>query len=170
MHVACPAFNARLKFIFGASAVPALDLVDRQSVTRVVSPSGRTVYQDKQRKTFLLDSWTSKSESEWSLASRWDGSQIWIPNLREEAVAIKVVGSSGKLYTCYASCHFCTCPAFTFSVLRKGDSLVCKHILAVYLSRALGACQELTVPDEQLTKLLLPQEDGREEAEDNTRP
>ncbi|XP_042298609.1 zinc finger SWIM domain-containing protein 7 isoform X2 [Sceloporus undulatus] len=126
MHVACPAFNARLKFIFGASAVPALDLVDRQSVTRVVSPSGRTVYQ--------------------------------------------VVGSSGKLYTCYASCHFCTCPAFTFSVLRKGDSLVCKHILAVYLSRALGACQELTVPDEQLTKLLLPQEDGREEAEDNTRP
>ncbi|XP_061461237.1 zinc finger SWIM domain-containing protein 7 isoform X2 [Rhineura floridana] len=69
-----------LKFIFGASALPALDLVDRQSVTRMVSPSGRTVYQ--------------------------------------------VAGSSGKLYTCYASCHFCTCPAFTFSVLRKGDSLV----------------------------------------------
>nr|XP_009491985.1 PREDICTED: zinc finger SWIM domain-containing protein 7 isoform X2 [Pelecanus crispus] len=34
-----------LKFIFGPSAVPALDLVDHRSVTRVMSPSGRTAYQ-----------------------------------------------------------------------------------------------------------------------------
>ncbi|XP_074452287.1 zinc finger SWIM domain-containing protein 7 isoform X2 [Larus michahellis] len=34
-----------LKFIFGPSAVPALDLVDQRSVTRVTSPSGRTAYQ-----------------------------------------------------------------------------------------------------------------------------
>ncbi|XP_015277558.1 PREDICTED: zinc finger SWIM domain-containing protein 7 [Gekko japonicus] len=100
-----------LKFVFGASAVPALDLVDHQSVTRIVSPSGRTVYQ--------------------------------------------VLGSSGKLYTCYASCHFCSCPAFAFSVLRKSDSLLCKHLLAVYLSQALGTCQELTVSNKQLTSLLL---------------
>ncbi|XP_053223624.1 zinc finger SWIM domain-containing protein 7 isoform X2 [Podarcis raffonei] len=107
-----------LKFIFGASAVPALDLVDRQSVTRITSPSGRQVYQ--------------------------------------------VVGSSGKHYTCYASCHFCSCPAFMFSVLRKGDSLVCKHLLAIYLSQALGSCQELTVPDKQLTRLLLQEEEEEE--------
>ncbi|XP_060115003.1 zinc finger SWIM domain-containing protein 7 [Heteronotia binoei] len=100
-----------LKFVFGASAVPALDLVDRQSVTRIVSPSGRTVYQ--------------------------------------------VLGSSGKLYTCYASCHFCSCPAFAFSVLRKSDSLLCKHLLAIYLSQALGRCQEVTVSNKQLTSLLL---------------
>nr|XP_056720992.1 zinc finger SWIM domain-containing protein 7 [Euleptes europaea] len=100
-----------LKFVFGASAVPALDLVDHQSVTRILSPSGRTVYQ--------------------------------------------VLGSSGKLYTCYASCHFCSCPAFAFSVLRKNDSLLCKHLLAIYLSQALGTCQELTVSDKQLTSLLL---------------
>ncbi|XP_054857984.1 zinc finger SWIM domain-containing protein 7 [Eublepharis macularius] len=103
-----------LKFIFGASAVPALDLADHQSVTRIVSPSGRTVYQ--------------------------------------------VLGSSGKLYTCYASCHFCSCPAFAFSVLRKGDSLLCKHLLAIYLSRALGTCHELTVSNKQLTRLLLMDE------------
>ncbi|KAJ7308790.1 hypothetical protein JRQ81_008055 [Phrynocephalus forsythii] len=103
-----------LKFVFGPSAVPALDLVDRHSVTCAVSPSGRMVYQ--------------------------------------------VAGSSGKIYTCYASCHFCTCPSFTFSVLRKGDHLVCKHLLAVYLSRALGSCQELTVQDQELTRLLLPEE------------
>ncbi|KAM9218319.1 zinc finger SWIM domain-containing protein 7 isoform 2-T2 [Leptosomus discolor] len=35
-----------LKFIFGPSAVPALDLVDQRSVTRVTSPSGRTAYQN----------------------------------------------------------------------------------------------------------------------------
>ncbi|XP_042735827.1 zinc finger SWIM domain-containing protein 7 isoform X2 [Lagopus leucura] len=69
-----------LKFIFGPSAVPALDLVDHRSVTRVVSPSGRTAYQ--------------------------------------------VLGSSGKLYTCYSSCHFCTCPAFGFTVLQKSESLL----------------------------------------------
>uniref|UniRef100_A0A452TLD2 Uncharacterized protein n=1 Tax=Ursus maritimus TaxID=29073 RepID=A0A452TLD2_URSMA len=35
-----------LKFIFGSSAVQALDLVDRQSITLISSPSGRRVYQE----------------------------------------------------------------------------------------------------------------------------
>ncbi|XP_035888833.1 zinc finger SWIM domain-containing protein 7 isoform X1 [Phyllostomus discolor] len=69
-----------LKFVFGSSALQALDLVDRQSITLISSPSGRHVYQ--------------------------------------------VLGSSGKMYTCLASCHYCSCPAFAFSVLRKSDSLL----------------------------------------------
>ncbi|XP_051680428.1 zinc finger SWIM domain-containing protein 7 isoform X2 [Oryctolagus cuniculus] len=73
-----------LKFIFGASAVQALDLVDRHSVTLISSPSGRRAYQ--------------------------------------------VLGSSGKTYTCLASCHYCSCPAFAFSVLRKSDSLLVSHV------------------------------------------
>ncbi|XP_025892749.1 zinc finger SWIM domain-containing protein 7 [Nothoprocta perdicaria] len=104
-----------LKFLFGPCALPALDLVDQRSVTRVVSPSGRTAYQ--------------------------------------------VLGSSGKLYTCYSSCHFCTCPAFDFTVLQKNESLLCKHILAVYLSQAMGACQELSVSEEQLTNILLAEDE-----------
>ncbi|NXE20406.1 ZSWM7 protein, partial [Ardeotis kori] len=108
-------FFFRLKFIFGPSAVPALDLVDQRSVTRVTSPSGRTAYQ--------------------------------------------VLGSSGKPYTCYSSCHFCTCPAFDFAVVQKSESLLCKHILAVYLSLAMGACQELSVSEEQLTSILLAGEE-----------
>ncbi|XP_027546935.1 zinc finger SWIM domain-containing protein 7 isoform X2 [Neopelma chrysocephalum] len=104
-----------LKFIFGPCAVPALDLVHQRSVTRVTSPSGRTLYQ--------------------------------------------VLGSSGKFYTCYSSCHFCTCPAFGFSVLQKRESLLCKHILAIYLSQAMGACQELTVSEEQLTSILLAEKE-----------
>uniref|UniRef100_A0A2K5Z2M0 Uncharacterized protein n=1 Tax=Mandrillus leucophaeus TaxID=9568 RepID=A0A2K5Z2M0_MANLE len=34
-----------LKFLFGSSATQALDLVDRQSITLISSPSGRHVYQ-----------------------------------------------------------------------------------------------------------------------------
>uniref|UniRef100_A0A452FWC7 Zinc finger SWIM-type containing 7 n=1 Tax=Capra hircus TaxID=9925 RepID=A0A452FWC7_CAPHI len=100
----------RLKFVFGSSAVQALDLVDRQSVTLISSPSGRRVYQ--------------------------------------------VLGSSGRTYTCLASCHYCSCPAFAFSVLRKGDSLLCKHLLAVYLSQVTRTCQQLSVSDKQLTDIL----------------
>nr|XP_051680429.1 zinc finger SWIM domain-containing protein 7 isoform X3 [Oryctolagus cuniculus] len=82
-----------LKFIFGASAVQALDLVDRHSVTLISSPSGRRAYQ--------------------------------------------VLGSSGKTYTCLASCHYCSCPAFAFSVLRKSDSLLVRR------GRALTICRPI---------------------------
>ncbi|XP_068122110.1 zinc finger SWIM domain-containing protein 7 [Hyperolius riggenbachi] len=104
-----------LKFIFGPTALYALDLVDQRSVTHVTSPSGRSTFQ--------------------------------------------VTGSSGKLYTCYKACHYCSCPAFSYTVLRRGDSLVCKHLLAVYLSQALGVCQEVTVSDKQLSDILLTKED-----------
>uniref|UniRef100_F7B0L7 Zinc finger SWIM-type containing 7 n=1 Tax=Ornithorhynchus anatinus TaxID=9258 RepID=F7B0L7_ORNAN len=110
-----PTINFQLKFVFGSSAVQALDLVDQRSVTRVLAPSGRVVYQ--------------------------------------------VVGSSGKLYTCFNSCHYCSCPAFAFSVLRKSDTLLCKHLLAVYLSQAMGMSQELSVSDKQMTSILLMEED-----------
>ncbi|KAM5214785.1 zinc finger SWIM domain-containing protein 7 [Hipposideros larvatus] len=100
-----------LKFIFGSSAIQALDLVDRQSITLISSPSGRQVYQ--------------------------------------------VLGSSGKTYICLTSCHYCSCPAFAFSVLRKSDSLLCKHLLAVYLSQVMSTCRQLSVSDNQLTEILL---------------
>ncbi|EFB15145.1 hypothetical protein PANDA_009722, partial [Ailuropoda melanoleuca] len=99
-----------LKFIFGSSAIQALDLVDRQSITLISSPSGRRVYQ--------------------------------------------VLGSSGRTYLCLASCHYCSCPAFAFSVLRKNDSLLCKHLLAVYLSQVTRTCRQLKVSDKQLTDIL----------------
>ncbi|KAH0504110.1 Zinc finger SWIM domain-containing protein 7 [Microtus ochrogaster] len=107
----CAGRREKLKFVFGSSAIQALDLVDRESVTLISSPSGRRVYQ--------------------------------------------VVGSSGKTYTCLASCHYCSCPAFAFSVLRKSDSLLCKHLLAIYLSQVMRSCQQLSVSDKQLTDLLL---------------
>ncbi|XP_077597205.1 zinc finger SWIM domain-containing protein 7 isoform X1 [Stigmatopora nigra] len=69
-----------LKFVFGPSAVQALDLVDQRSVTCLSSPSGRKTFQ--------------------------------------------VTGGSGTLYTCFASCHFCPCPAFAYKVLKRNESLL----------------------------------------------
>uniref|UniRef100_I3K4V9 Zinc finger, SWIM-type containing 7 n=1 Tax=Oreochromis niloticus TaxID=8128 RepID=I3K4V9_ORENI len=68
--------------------------------------------------------------------------------------AFQVTGGSGHLYTCFLSCHYCPCPAFAYSVLRRNEGLVCKHILAVYLSRAMAATQQEIVSDQQMSLLL----------------
>uniref|UniRef100_A0A3P9BHY8 Zinc finger, SWIM-type containing 7 n=1 Tax=Maylandia zebra TaxID=106582 RepID=A0A3P9BHY8_9CICH len=68
--------------------------------------------------------------------------------------AFQVTGGSGRLYTCFLSCHYCPCPAFAYSVLRRNDGLVCKHILAVYLSQAMAATQQESVSDQQMSLLL----------------
>ncbi|XP_018610599.1 zinc finger SWIM domain-containing protein 7 [Scleropages formosus] len=99
-----------LKFMFGSSALHALDLVDHRSVTCLSSPSGRKVFQ--------------------------------------------VVGASGNFYTCYISVHYCPCPAFAFSVLRRNESLLCKHILAIYLSQALQLSRQEPVSDQQMSHIL----------------
>lgn len=60
---------------------------------------------------------------------------------------------------------FCGCqmergiPALLLLLTFPCCYLQCKHILAVYLSQALGACQELTVSEEQLTNILLAEEE-----------
>ncbi|XP_067866976.1 zinc finger SWIM domain-containing protein 7 isoform X2 [Heterodontus francisci] len=67
----------------------------------------------------------------------------------------QVEGSSGQMYCCLSSCLYCSCPAFMYSVLRRNDNILCKHILAVYLCQAMGVYHQLTVSDKQLTSLLL---------------
>lgn len=37
---------------------------------------------------------------------------------------LKVVSASGRLYTCIISCHYCPCPAFAHTVLRKNEGLL----------------------------------------------
>lgn len=36
----------------------------------------------------------------------------------------QVTGASGRLYTCFVSCHYCPCPAFTYTVLRRNIGLL----------------------------------------------
>lgn len=31
------------------------------------------------------------------------------------------MGGSGRLYTCFVSCHYCPCPAFAYTVLRRNE-------------------------------------------------
>ncbi|XP_030601471.1 zinc finger SWIM domain-containing protein 7 [Archocentrus centrarchus] len=68
--------------------------------------------------------------------------------------AFQVTGGSGRLYTCFLSCHYCPCPAFAYSVLRRNDALLCKHILAVYLCQAMAVTQQESVSDQQMSVLL----------------
>ncbi|XP_040038121.1 zinc finger SWIM domain-containing protein 7 [Gasterosteus aculeatus] len=68
--------------------------------------------------------------------------------------AFQVIGGSGRLYTCFASCHYCPCPAFAYSVLRRNDGLLCKHLLAIYLCEAVGGTLQESVSDQQMSALL----------------
>ncbi|XP_054610039.1 zinc finger SWIM domain-containing protein 7 [Dunckerocampus dactyliophorus] len=66
----------------------------------------------------------------------------------------QVTGGSGRLYACFPSCHYCPCPAFAYTVLRRNEGLLCKHILAVYLSEAMGVTHMHSVSDQQMSALL----------------
>ncbi|KAM8741179.1 zinc finger SWIM domain-containing protein 7 isoform 2-T3 [Acanthopagrus schlegelii] len=41
--------------------------------------------------------------------------------------AFQVMGGSGRLYTCFVSCHYCPCPAFAYTVLRRNEGLLLPH-------------------------------------------
>ncbi|TRY56003.1 hypothetical protein DNTS_026866 [Danionella cerebrum] len=66
----------------------------------------------------------------------------------------QVLGGSGRQYTCFTSCLYCPCPAYSFTVLRRNDSLMCKHLLAACLCQAMGLCQQEQVSDQQMTHIL----------------
>ncbi|XP_041947113.1 zinc finger SWIM domain-containing protein 7 isoform X1 [Alosa sapidissima] len=36
----------------------------------------------------------------------------------------RVMGGSGQRYTCFTSCHYCPCPAFSILVLKRNTSLL----------------------------------------------
>lgn len=89
----------------------------------------------------------------------------------------RVKGSGGRFYTCLTSSDYCSCPSFVYTVLVKQDSLLCKHLLAVQLGRAVAAgkrgrvesrereeegrgsnlptVDEVRVTDEELGKMLM---------------
>ena len=64
------------------------------------------------------------------------------------------VTSGSNSYICVFDSASCSCPSFTYGVLVRGDMLLCKHLLAVQLSRALGTVSMETVDDRQFALLL----------------
>ncbi|KIP03375.1 hypothetical protein PHLGIDRAFT_243133 [Phlebiopsis gigantea 11061_1 CR5-6] len=49
---------------------------------------------------------------------------------------------------------YCTCPSFAFSVLLTDAQYMCKHLLAVFLSRRLGRCIERPVNPNDLVHVV----------------
>lgn len=97
-------------------------------------------------------------------------SRYFCPTGRE---LYRVKGSGGRTYTCLTSSNYCSCPSFVYTVLVKEDTLLCKHMLAVQLARAIGAgkkamsqketremsglpvIEEFCVSDDEFSKLLI---------------
>ncbi|KAI8739984.1 zinc finger SWIM domain-containing protein 7-like [Biomphalaria glabrata] len=100
-----------LNCLFHGTLLSALELVDKSSVTKMTSPSGRTVFQ--------------------------------------------VIGASGAPYLCLPNLNYCSCPAYNFSVLKKEEHLMCKHVLAMRLSQAMNRCKKLDVTNEEITSMIL---------------
>jgi len=62
--------------------------------------------------------------------------------------------TGNKVYTCLLSSNYCSCPSFVYTVILKGDTLMCKHMLASHLASALNCvhCEQLS--DVELAQLL----------------
>ena len=100
-----------LHFMFpGGSLAQALDLVEKQCVSKLVSPSGRCMYQ--------------------------------------------VVGSTGTPYACFTTSVYCGCYAYRYSVLKRGDHPMCKHVLAINLSNTMGLTKSQEVTDKELADII----------------
>ncbi|KAH9525789.1 Zinc finger SWIM domain-containing protein 7 [Bulinus truncatus] len=100
-----------LNSVFHGPLLSALDLIDKASVTKIISPSGRILFQ--------------------------------------------VLGTSGAPYICFANNNYCSCPAYNFSVLKREEHLMCKHVLAMKLSQAMGVSKILNVSNDEMTSMIL---------------
>ncbi|KAH9892791.1 hypothetical protein C8Q73DRAFT_73117 [Cubamyces lactineus] len=52
---------------------------------------------------------------------------------------------------------YCTCPAYTYSVLLSETQLMCKHVLATILARRLGRCVERPISADELASVIARQ-------------
>merc|ERR1719359_1498111 len=50
--------------------------------------------------------------------------------------------------------HFCTCHAFFYDVVARGEPALCKHQIAAQAARVLRSCVTLIVPDTLLAQIL----------------
>ncbi|EAU91724.1 hypothetical protein CC1G_04492 [Coprinopsis cinerea okayama7 len=49
---------------------------------------------------------------------------------------------------------YCSCPAFSYSVLSTGTHIMCKHLLATLIARHLDACVERPITADELVESL----------------
>ncbi|XP_078483527.1 zinc finger SWIM domain-containing protein 7-like isoform X1 [Ciona intestinalis] len=75
-----------------------------------------------------------------------------------EKEVYQVCSNSGRKYTCPASLQFCPCMSFAFGVIKRGELITCKHVLAILLSKAMGLCTVVEKSDEEISIILFQQE------------
>ena len=96
--------------LFPNTLLSAFDLVDREAVSKLTSPSGRCIYQ--------------------------------------------VMGISEESYSCLLEANYCPCTSFMYSVITKGEAIMCKHLLSVHLSISLGKVSHTDLSNHLLTTSL----------------
>lgn len=64
---------------------------------------------------------------------------------------LQVIGGSGRLYTCFVSCHYCPCPAFAYTVLRRNEGLLVSLTKLLHTVRA--AYQKYLAPSKTVCTL-----------------
>ncbi|XP_067669990.1 zinc finger SWIM domain-containing protein 7-like isoform X2 [Haliotis asinina] len=67
----------------------------------------------------------------------------------------QVMGSSGTPYTCFTSSTYCSCPSYRFSVLLKEVNMMCKHRLAILLSKRMGLIRTASATDQELSSMIV---------------
>ena len=65
----------------------------------------------------------------------------------------RVRGSKGE-YTCLSRVGHCSCLSFVYTVLLREEAMMCKHLLAVHLSRATNTALTRHVSDNDFAEIL----------------
>jgi len=116
-----------MSFLFEANWARALDLVDAGLVRRVVG-------QESGRELFQVSS---------ASGGRGGGG----------AAGGAGAGHRPQSHLVFPE-HFCTCHAFFYDVVARGEAALCKHQIAAQTAAALGSCVTVVVPDTLLGQIL----------------
>ncbi|GFH20076.1 SWIM-type domain-containing protein [Haematococcus lacustris] len=75
--------------------------------------------------------------------------------LRNLTEVVQVQGKTAADKYLVFPAHFCSCQAFFYEVVNKGEAVCCKHQLAARVSWSLQRCPVLVVSDVQLAQFLI---------------
>jgi len=122
-----PRENKSLHFLFDKVFEKAVDIVQNSCVKRVVGEtSGRELFQVKAKR---------------SSSSRRNRRSTGGEAQQDDYLVLPF--------------HYCSCHAFQYEVINRGEMFLCKHILAARIAKALGMTMTVIVNDVLLAQVLL---------------
>ncbi|CAG5122662.1 unnamed protein product [Candidula unifasciata] len=126
-----------LNFIYQGPLLTALELVEKRSVTRVISPSGRELFQVIGASGTPYTCFPNLKYCSCPAFHFSDHSSNVCTNYNQQITAVM---STHLLFV---------------SVLCRGDHLMCKHVLAMKLSEILGLTKILHVSNDEITNMIM---------------